>query len=834
MTLTLTNYRHACDRRKPSCSRCHRRGITCVYPEAAPTLKKLQKATETLGDRIKKFNDRLKSTEPAAPFPRSNSVTSTPDHSVIGSPYTNSVISTYSDDDDDELSEEQRPKRRARRAKVASTSNFSVYPCTKCFKDLQQCDLALPRCSRCEANNFECGFKKTEPKANHVSQVLNTMNKVMDQWQDSIDRMAKDFAQKTRDLSARANNSLKIKPMPQTAWRITTTKKGLSVESNVNSYNDLSTLVDQFKRSITISNFTKNKSVTPSICSESTSYMEESALDLDDTRSIHTTSGFAVWNLWAHPTHAMPQDYPIDISEELTDNLVDLYCRSPCCSSVRLPIIDTKDFLLRYHDPDPNKRPSTVLVYAVCAMAARNAFQLHVWSKRPACDAPQYNMGKALSVAYCLRGREKLSDCFDEPTFDNCQAAFLLSYCNYQNGYPGVIYFYEWIAYNMAQELGLYDPNRVLTRHEAMLVWCIYYCNAWYKTLQGGENASSAGLSQCRPALKSIPLTLPVPEAIDIDNSNNSDEGTAAVIDYYVWNSWVYLINLQVLREQSMAALVSASQGDGGRFDPNLPQELLSMQESLKQFHSSLPIEWQSPSLDMTHDTMMFNHSGSPFSSSSFSSSPALSFCCSSSPSPQQPTTGNDDKKNYHVNVKSFSRYCINLVSLHYSMNQIILYQAFVPMHRLPNTPVAVQSLETSLKAANNITQIFELMVQQREECHVPLVGFLFANIVYRKLLSYTTDDRYYETGRIGLLNSLDLSKASISYTYDFEMARTLVNVMEQDIQHIICQRASTYLSMDSSASAASSHSPPTPTATQPSSFMMDDMSYGKKLSCLQ
>jgi hypothetical protein len=65
-------------------------------------------------------------------------------------------------------------------------------------------------------------------------------------------------------------------------------------------------------------------------------------------------------------------------------------------------------------------------------------------------------------------------------------------------------------------------------------------------------------------------------------------------------------------------------------------------------------------------------------------------------------------------------------------------------------------------------------------------------------------------------------------------MARTLVNVMEQDIQHIICQRASTYLSMDSSASAASSHSPPTPTATQPSSFMMDDMSYGKKLSCLQ
>jgi hypothetical protein len=747
-----------------------------------------------LGDRIKKFNDRLKTAEP---FPRST--TTTPDHSVVGSP---SILSTYSDDDEDELSQ---PRRRVRRAKVASTSNFSVYPCTKCFKDLQQCDLSLPRCSRCEANNFECGFKKTEPKANHVSQVLNTMNKVMDQWQDSIDRMAKDFAQKTRDLSARANNSLKIKPMPQTAWRITTTKKGLSVESNVNSYNDLSTLVDQFKRSMTIS---KNKPITPaSVCSETT--LEEPTLDFDDTRSIHTTSGFAVWNLWAHPTHAMPQDYPIDISDELTDNLVDLYCRTPCCSSVRLPIIDTKDFLARYRDPDPNKRPSTVLVYAVCAMAARNAFQLHVWSKRPAWEAPQYNMGKALSVAYCLRGREKLSDCFDEPTFDNCQAAFLLSYCNYQNGHTGVIYFYEWIAYNMALELGLYDPNRVLTRYEAMLVWCIYYCNAWYKTLQGGENANSAGLSQCRPSLKSIPPILGVP---DIDK----DE---AVIDYYEWNSWVYLINLQVLREQSMAVLISASQGDG-RFDPHLPQELLSMQQTLKQFHQNLPTEWQSPNLDMAHTGISNNNNSSSCSSSSSSSScsgssPALSsFCCS----PNE----DDDPKHYQVNVKSFSRYCINLVSLHYSMNQIILYQAFVPMHRLPNTPIAVQSLETSLNAANTITQIFELMVQQREECHVPLVGFLFANIVYRKLLSYTTDDHYYETGRMGLLNSLDLSKASITYTYDFEMARTLVNVMEQDIQHIICQRANTY--MDSSASAASSHSPPTPTTTQ-SSFMM---SYGK------
>jgi hypothetical protein len=746
-------------------------------------LKKLQKATETLGDRIKKFNDRLKSTD-VAPAPIFNSNHSTPDHSVVSSPYTESIISTYSDD---ELVEEQRPKRKARRnGKVASTKSFSVYPCTKCFKDLQQCDLALPKCSRCEANNFECGFKKTEPKANHVSQVLNTMNKVMDQWQDSIDRMAKDFAQKTRDLSARANHSLKIKPMPQTAWKITTTKKGLSVESNVNSYNDFSTLVDQFKRSMTIS----KKPNTPQTNNNTTNASVEPTLEFDDTRSIHTNSSFAVWNSWAHPTHAMPQDYPVDISQELTDNLVDLYCRTPCCSSIRLPIIDTNEFLLRYRDPDPAKRPSTVLIYAVCAMAARNAFQLHVWSKRPSCDAPQYNMGKALSVAYCLRGRELLADCFDEPTLGNCQAAFLLSYCNYQNGYPGVIYFYEWIAYTMAQELGLYNPHRKLTRYESMLIWSIYYCNAWYKVLQGSDGSASSGLSQCRPPLSTIPLTLP---AVKI----NSENDESAVVDYYVWNSWVYMINLQVMREQSLVALVSL-QGN-----PDLPQELLSMQSTLEEFHSNLPLEWQSMASVDTID--MLSHINSPES------------CCSS-------TNNAEADTHYSVDIKSFARYCVNLVSLHYSMNQIILHQPFVPMYRVPCTLMSIQSLETSLKAANNITSIFEIMAQQKEECHVPLIGFLFANIVYRKLLSYTTDDYYYETGRIGLLNSIDISKSSINYIYDFELARTFVNLMEQDIQYIICRGANNYMSMDSSSSAVSTQSPPTPA---PQQYINEDF-YGK------
>lgn len=767
-------YRHACDRRKPSCSRCHRRGINCVYPEAAPTLKKLQKATETLGDRIKKFGDRLKVGE-VAPYELNDQ------SSEVNSPFAESIISSSEGNDDDDImmNEEQGPKRRTRGGKVASTNSFSVYPCTKCFKDLQQCDLTLPRCSRCEANNFECGFKKTEPKANHVSQVLTTMNTLMDQWQNSIDRMAKDFAQKTRDLSARANYSLKIKPH-QTTWKITTTKRGLSMESNVNSFSDFSTLVDQFKRTMTIS----LKKIDQHTASSTPHLTNEPIIEFDNTNSLHTTSGFDIWNAWSHSMHAMPQDYPIDISQELTDNLVELYCRTPCCSSIRLPIIDTSDFLARYRNPDPTKRPATVLIYAVCAMAARNAFQLHVWNKRPSFQAPQYNMGKALSVAYSLRGREKLSDCFDEATFDNCQAAFLLSYCNYQNGYTNIIYVYEWIAYTMALQLGLYDDNRKLTPYESMLIWCIYYCNAWYKALQGGSNESSNGLSQCKPNC-TIPNLICRPDQTLFDKQGG--EPNEQVIHYYVWNSWVYLIKLQVLRDQSMARLISYQ--SNGHPDTSLPQDLLVMQETLKEFHQSLPIEWQSPNLDNTNNKQS---------------------CCDLPPLLH--STAAHVSENFNVDVESFSSYCINLVNLHYSINQIILYQAFVPKDRIPSTAISIRCLETSLNAAKNISQIFERMVQQKKECHVPLVGFLFANIIYRKLMSYS-NDHYYELGKFGLLQSVEISKSSVNYTYDCEMARNLVDVMEQDIQFIILQRSpnNSFMSMDSSADSSPSPSIPSP-----------------------
>lgn len=761
-------YRHACDRRKPSCTRCHRRGINCVYPEAAPTLKKLQEATKTFGNRLKIFRERLKAGEitPLQPHQYYDyDMGDTLDENDIKSPYVSSVKSMPFEDDDDDMMEIQQDNfkggSRRGRGKVASTRTFSVYPCVKCTKDLQQCDLTLPKCTRCEANNFDCTYTKTEPKANHVSQVLTTMNKVMDHWQYSIDRIAKELTQK----------STKRKPPPRTAWKITTTKEGLSVHSNVNSFNDFSTLVDQFRRTMS---HNKARNHTKTLVARA---KEEPIFEFDEENSIHTTSEFTVWDSWAHPTHAMPQDYPIDISEELTDNLIELYCRTPCCSSIRLPIIDIEEFLVRYRNPDVSKRPSTVLVYAVCAMAARNAFQLHVWSKRPAFEAPQYNMGKALSVAYGLRGRELLSECFDEPSLENCQAAFLLSYSNYQNGYPGVIYFYEWIAYNMAVQLGLYNSDRELTQCESMLVWGIYYCNAWYKALQGGNSGTSQGVSQCKPN-SPLPRLLNRPDQSLFDKQGDPEP---AVVKYYVWNCWVYLIQLQVFRDQSVARLASFE--SGGDSNNSLLQDVVAMQETLKAFHSDLPTVWQSPNFDVIDNEQP---------------------CCTST-------------ENFKVNVQSFAQYCVNLVSMHYSVNEIILHQAFIPMDRLPNSAISINALETCLNAANNINRIFELMVQ-KENCHVPLIGYFFSNIVHQKLLNYTFHDTYYKCGKNGLLHSIDISKSSFSYKYDFEMARTLIRVMEENVQcNIMRHSPSAYsLSIDSSADSSPTPSIPSPTNYSP------------------
>ncbi|CAO3595727.1 unnamed protein product [Absidia cylindrospora] len=726
------------------------------------------------------------------------------DNGVINSPEAKSIHSTHSDSasektfntdhehEDSAMDIDEQPRHKKKR--MASTTHFSVYPCSKCFKDLQQCDLTLPQCTRCEANNFICEYSKTEPKANHVSQVLNTMNKVMDQWQESIDKMAKDFAQKTRDFSVKANNSLKIKPIQPFAWKITSTNKGLSVESSVSSYNDLSTLVEQFKRSMNIS---ATKPVPEISQRETSPYSEvsEPPLELDDTSSITSSSfSFAIWNTWAHPTHAIPQDYPIDISQDLTDNLIELFCRTPCCSAIRIPSLDTEEFLSRYEHPDPEQRPATVLVYAVAAMAARNAFQLHVWSKRPAFEAPQYNMGKALSMAYTLSGRELLAECFDEPSLDHCQAACILSYSNHQNGFPGVIYIYEWIAHTMAQDLGLYSTERELTQRERMLVWHLYYYNTWHRVLQGGSSSMSGADSQFYPRC-------PIPDLPVRPSTEHllASIPSAKVINYYIQSVWVYLMQLQLLREQVMTRLVAAQ--ESGKADTTLPHDLLGMQYELEQFYQRLPSDWRSIDLETPpappqHEQQQQHRSGKDTCHMNCSSSPSsVNLSPTSKDSPKSSTeTGSDGHRHYTVDGPGFFQYCVLYVHVFYYINKILLYQSFFSSDRIPNSEFSLQSLHICMHACASITRILEIMAKHCGECNVPLIAFIFANVVSIKLLSYDADKSYQEFGIFHLQKSVDISKISINYTYDFELARSFVGLMEQDVQQRLAQFYNTNL----------------------------------------
>ncbi|RUP24188.1 hypothetical protein BC936DRAFT_138941 [Jimgerdemannia flammicorona] len=526
-------FRHACDRKKPTCSRCQRRGITCTYPEAAPTLKKLQKATETLGERLKKFGDRIKNIETVGR-----------DLRCIPLQRTDSM----------------------------SSADFSIYPCSKCFKDLQACDLSMPNCARCVKNGWACEYSRTEPKANHVSQVLTTMNKVVDSWQEALDKVGKDVAQTARDFGASVNSMVKKLPPPKPlpplppfkpsfAWKITSTGRGLSMESNVSSYNDLSKLVDQFKRTLHISTPQRDASG-----SARTGVTEPASADPE-----HRAVALDIWNTWflhggdkggAHIHHSIAPDHHLDISQQLTDNLILLFLRTPCCSSIRVPVIDTRAFHKQYHDAQ--NPPSKLLVYSICAMTSRNAFQIHVWAPRQ--DSSNHNMGKALSLAYCKKGRDLFADCFDDPSIENMQAALFLSYSHQQNGKGSAIHIYEWIMYAMAQCMGLYDRPDRLTSEERLLLWSMYYFHAWTNILTG----SAANGKEFFPA---IPLPLPPPaETIDPD-------------EFQVRTVWFHIIKLQIQRHNLLTHLTAASY--------TTSEAIGSLHADLDDWHRTLPPAWQ-------------------------------------------------------------------------------------------------------------------------------------------------------------------------------------------------------------------------------------------------
>lgn len=577
---------------------------------------------------------------------------------------------------------------------MVSLSNYSKYPCRKCHKDLQDCDFRLPQCTRCKSNSYNCDYSKTEPRAKDMSEVVLTLNRIMDQWQRSIE-------------TAVMHPPIAAKRLQQPAysWKITSGLDGLAIETQFLSYNGLLDFIAQFR---------------------STSDSRDGKGDhRQQVQAVKKQFPFGtIWDAWSLPKHRLPQNYPLDITKELTDELVDLYCRTPCCSAIRLPIIDTDEFMARYRNPDITKRPAKVLVYAICAMAARNAFQRHVWTKRPAYESPNYNMGKALSLAYCFAGRELLAECFDEPSMDVCQAALLLSYCSYQNGYSSVIHIYEWITYTMAQDLGLYEQGRTLTVHENMLIWSLYYFNVWCKVLQGRTTASVTP-SQFYPTFAEPPTAPLKPKRGNL-------------VKYYVQSTWAYLIRLQLHRDKVMACLEAAPQ-DG------LAESLASLRRELLDFYANLPTIWQQCDFTKPLETEKTN-------------------------------TGNC----YITDMEAFARSCILQVHVQYCINNILVHYPLLSPERVPN-PCAFNTTEHAFRVCLESAQfITRALRTQARDCITPLVGFVFANCVYLKVFNRYASARPMAQRFLEL--SVEIAKSSISYKYDFELTKTLVGLIEQDV----------------------------------------------------
>ncbi|KAI8580601.1 hypothetical protein K450DRAFT_279803 [Umbelopsis ramanniana AG] len=694
-------FRHSCDREKPACSRCKRRGIKCIYPEAAPSLKQLQLSADVLGNRITTLNEKLKQR------PKSEKSIAKQPQSVAEEIPTDALV-----------------------------GNFSVYPCSKCYRDLQQCDLTFPSCSRCVRNKFECVYTKTEPKANHVSTVLNAMNRAVDQWNDFFDGKSKWLAKRTqRDILP------KKKPRPPFTWAIHNKyNQGLSMESNVSSFTDLHKLIAQFAYSFL---------PTPRSIQDSPDAMSDSDFEsveegmISDLNQMATADlrqdmfPFAIWNAWSVSMHSLPQGYPIDTSEQLTNQLVELFCTSPCCSTSRLPFIEPADVLQRYQKNE--NPPSKLYIYALCAMSARNAFQVHCWSGDSGFSAAQFTMGKAISTAYCVQAREIFADCFDSPSLDNVQGTFLLSYAMHQNGYFNGIYLYEWISFALAQDLGLYDAKRPLTRAENMTLWMIYYYNAWYKVLQGGA-CDAVHLNQYYPAAQ--PIMPPPP----LEKPINSQD--------LIYTMWYHLVKLQVLRHDLMSRMVIAQ--EAYRRQAPFRIDLFELQQTLFDCYATVPLDWQNPDSEM-----LLNASGRPT------------------------LEANSSSGKLNVKTDDVNSFCIINLHVHYNINKILLYQTFLPTNSPPTTPIAVQCLSACIQAANSITECLDIMINKRKDCNLPILALVFANTIYMKLLTYT-DVRFKRFARRNLERSVSLSKSSMTYAYDFENCKRLVSIMESTVNEAI------------------------------------------------
>ncbi|KAH8555363.1 hypothetical protein BGW37DRAFT_476857 [Umbelopsis sp. PMI_123] len=694
-------FRHSCDREKPACSRCKRRGIKCIYPEAAPSLKQLQSSADILGNRINTLHEKL-----------------------MQRPKIENHLSKQSQSMAEEIPSD------------ALVGNFSVYPCSKCYRDLQQCDLTFPSCSRCARNKFECVYTKTEPKANHVSTVLSAMNRAVDQWHDFFDGKSKWLGKRTkRDIVPTR------KPRPPFTWKINNQHNhGLSMESNVTSFTDLHTLIAQFASSFLSTPKTIQDS--PDAMSDSDNEFVEQGL-VSDINQI-TSAGlhqdmfpFAIWNAWSVSMHSLPQGYPIDTSEQLTNQLVELYCTTPCCSSSRLPVIESADVLQRYQKNE--NPPSKLFIYALCAMSARNAFQVHCWSGDSGFSAAQFTMGKAISTAYCVQAREIFADCFDSPSLDNVHGTFLLSYAMHQNGYFNGIYLYEWISFALAQDLGLYDAKRPLTRVENMTLWMIYYYNAWYKVLQGGS-CDAVHLNQYYPA------TQPVMPPPPLGNPVNSQD--------LIYTLWYHLIKLQVLRHDLMSRMVIAQ--EAYRRQAPFRIDLFVLQQKLFDCYATVPLDWQNP------DTEMLLHA---------TARPTLE--------------ANGGSGKLCVNTNDVSSFCIIHLHVHYNINKILLYQTFLPANSPPTTPIAIQCLSACIQAANSITECLDIMINKRKDCNLPILALVFANTIYLKLLTYN-DVRFKRFARRNLERSVTLSKSSNTYLYDFEGGKRLVSIIESTVNEAI------------------------------------------------
>ncbi|RUO96415.1 fungal-specific transcription factor domain-containing protein [Jimgerdemannia flammicorona] len=491
--------------------------------------------------------------------------------------------------------------------------------CSTCKVQRRHCDKATPSCSRCKRIHAVCVYPDDAPTlADYTAAVTVLLERSADlrtkvhllkdgrNAVDAADGTAGEVAGKTTKIEARrtekkrklgealailqasvaeikmemdqmdSENAERANPkqlttgklrsdvtqLKQTLWRLWPRNKDgdVTFETNARSLGEFYHALCQVA----------GPTISPHIDSRNT-ISDVFQSDDDDRRSVAKSTGFGTVRLmtftwFMHLNEIPPQPPAINTNgpQLVERSIVIPFLDRHCCNMLRIDFFDKPRFLRRYEAG----AISRLLIASICTLSLCYAIPAHY------CHGENDLTGSFdMADAYYARGRELLSESFDDPNLQTVQAVAMLGY--YTAGRCFNFHLskkYTDLCLRMAYSLGLHQLSDASVLHhdpdeieEMRATWFFIY----YSDFLGSLFCARIPLDDSKVRLDP-PRDLP-----------HSDPSTRVIRQF-----WGHFVKLVVVWKRVIPHTLAMD------YDPDHPVTVL-LEHDLLQYYESLPSVWQ-------------------------------------------------------------------------------------------------------------------------------------------------------------------------------------------------------------------------------------------------